>query len=224
MSDKTPYPRFLFSPTFFREPAVQAVRVQFGAKGELTAVKLLCESAAAGYALPWTEEVRQRLLKELPGVSYHLLEMIVRELVRCGMFDRRTFEKGGILSAVTLSDSYPLFSSELPTMTGKLRTLRPIDSISSEETAENTEETPVNSEETRNYSELYYHNSELSAQSSELSRNNSEQYHHHSELSRNNSELSRNNTELFRKSSEYSGKIENSPQNPSDYGTFKERS
>lgn len=203
MSDKTPYPRFLFSPTFFREPAVQAVRVQFGAKGELAAVKLLCESAAAGYALPWTEEVRQRLLKELPGVSYHLLEMIVRELVRCGMFDRRTFEKGGTLSAVTLSDSYPLFPSELPTMTGKLRTLRPMKGISSEKTA-------VNTEETRNYSEL-------SAQSSELSRNNSEQYHHHSELSRNNSEL-------FRKSSEYSGKIENSPQNPSDYGTFKERS
>ena len=191
MSDKTPYPRFLFSPTFFCDPAVQAVRVQFGAKGELTAVKLLCESAAAGYVLPWTEEVRQRLLKELPGISYHLLEMIVRELVRCGMFDRRKFEKGGTLSAVTLSDSYPLFPSEFPTMTGKFRTLRPIDGISSKETAENTEEIHVNSEKTNVYLEEIHDYSELSRIISEETPINTEKTHVNSELSPDYSELSR---------------------------------
>lgn len=118
---------FLFSPTLFDHPAVMAVREQFGAKGELTAVKLVCETAMHGYSVRDGEELRQRLLKVLPGVSYNLLGMIINVLVGKGLFDRRRF-KSGILESSLLKRSYL---------------------VSSDKTLVSSEETIINSEETK---------------------------------------------------------------------------
>lgn len=90
----------LFSPTLFGEPAVVAVRRQFGAKGEMTVVKLLCEIALNGYYAEWSGEVRHRLLGMLPGVSSSLPRMIVAELVMNGFVENVLFDCNVLTSEV----------------------------------------------------------------------------------------------------------------------------
>ncbi len=139
---------FLFSPTIFDEPAVQAVSRQFGAKGELTVVKLLCETALNGYYTEWTDEVRQRLLDALPGVSSNLLDMIVRELIKNGFFDRDTFQKSRILTSRNLQHQFFMSdkrSEIFPHLLVDPSVYRK--AVSSVKTAVSSEETPINSEE-----------------------------------------------------------------------------
>ena len=142
---------FLFSPTVFDDPAVKAVRRQFGAKGELAVVKLLCEIAVNGYYAEWSEEVRHRLIEALPGVSANLLEMIVRDLIKNGFFDKESFATSGILTSEELQRKFFMtdeHSQMLPHLLVDLSVYRRT-LINSEKTAVSSEETKINSEETK---------------------------------------------------------------------------
>ena len=120
---------------------------------ELATENMLCE-AAAGYDLPWTEQLRRRLLNSLPGVSCHLLSMIVTQLVRNRLFDASLPHVDGTLlsSRVPAVHSPLVSSSRLPFPAGKQvwepGTLRPLPTVNSGKTPVSSEETAVISEET----------------------------------------------------------------------------
>ena len=76
---------------FFSDEKMYAISGEFGIKGEITTIKLLCAVYRNGYYIEWTEMMKFKLLKELPGVSADLLEQVIKRLVKCGFFDKIMF-------------------------------------------------------------------------------------------------------------------------------------
>lgn len=90
---------FPFDVDFFEDEKIEAISGEFGIKGELTAIKLLCAIYKNGYFVVWCDLLKMKLLKRLPGVNAELLDQIVRRLVRWGFFDKTLFDSANILTS-----------------------------------------------------------------------------------------------------------------------------
>ncbi len=90
---------FPFDTDFFEDEKIVAISSEFGIKGEITAVKLLCEVYRNGYYLTWSQPARIKLVSKLKGVSPCLLDDIVRRLVKWGFFDKSLFDSANILTS-----------------------------------------------------------------------------------------------------------------------------
>ena len=101
---------FPFDVDFFEDDKISAVFVEFGIKGEIAAIKLLCAVYRNGYFIEWRDTVRIKLLRVLPGISPELLEQIVRSLVRWGFFDKALFDSANVLTSHGIQTRY--FSSK----------------------------------------------------------------------------------------------------------------
>lgn len=97
---KTGLDYFPFDVDFFSDEKIVAIAGEFGIKGEITAVKLLCAIYRNGYFIEWSEFMQYKLLKSLPGVSPELLNSIVLRLVKWNFFDRSLFDSSKVLSSV----------------------------------------------------------------------------------------------------------------------------
>ena len=85
---------FPFDVDFFEDEKIAAISGEFGLKGEIVAVKLLCAIYRNGYFILWSDMLRLKILRDLPGVSPDLLDKIVYRLVRWEFFDKALFESG----------------------------------------------------------------------------------------------------------------------------------
>ena len=116
--DKQKLDFFPFDTDFFEDEKIVALSSEFGIKGEITAVKLLCEVYRNGYYLPWSESVRIKLLSKLQGISSCLLDNIVSRLIKWGFFDKAMFESAMVLTSRGIQtryfSSYKRHSGELP--------------------------------------------------------------------------------------------------------------
>lgn len=97
---------FPFDVDFFEDEKIVAISGEFGIKGELTAIKLLCAIYRNGYFIEWSEMLQMKMLKSLPGVSIELLNSIVSRLVRWGFFDKDLFDSTSVLSSVGIQKRY----------------------------------------------------------------------------------------------------------------------
>ncbi len=79
---------------------------EFGIKGEIAVVKLLCAIYRNGYFYEWNEETRDKLLGELPTVSEGCLNDIVARLVRWGFFDKTLFHSAHVLTSAGIQKRY----------------------------------------------------------------------------------------------------------------------
>ena len=100
---------FPFDIDFFDDEKIVSIFSEFGSKGELVAVKLLCEVYRNGYFLEWKETVRIKLVQKMSGVSVGLLDQIVSRLVKWGFFDKTLFDTAQILTSRGIQSRY--FSS-----------------------------------------------------------------------------------------------------------------
>ncbi len=90
---------FPFDVDFFNDEKLIAVNGEFGLKGELTVVKLLCAIYRNGYFIEWSDMLKYKLIKELPGVTVNLLDMIIECLVKRKFFDKDLFDSAHILTS-----------------------------------------------------------------------------------------------------------------------------
>ena len=100
---------FPFDTDFFEDEKIVALSSEFGIKGEITAIKLLCEVYRNGYYLVLSEPVRIKLLSKLKGVSSSLFDDIVRRLTKWGFFDKSLFDTCQVLTSRGIQTRY--FSS-----------------------------------------------------------------------------------------------------------------
>lgn len=91
---------------FFDDEKITAVSGEFGIKGEITVIRLLCAIYRNGYFVQWNDLLKYKLLKNLPGVSEQLLECIVRRLVMWGFFDGDLFDTAGVLTSRGIQRRY----------------------------------------------------------------------------------------------------------------------
>lgn len=97
---------FSFDVDFFDDEKIMAISREFGIKGEITAVKLLCAIYRNGYFALWNDALKQKLLMVLPGVSEDLLVSIVNRLVLWGFFDKALFDSTGVLTSRGIQRRY----------------------------------------------------------------------------------------------------------------------
>lgn len=97
---------FSFNVDFFNDEKIEAISGEFGIKGEITIIKLLCAIYRNGYFIEWTEMLKMKLLKNLPGVSSDLLDQIIIRLVKWGFFDKNLFDSANILTSHGIQKRY----------------------------------------------------------------------------------------------------------------------
>lgn len=103
---------FPFDVDFFNDEKIFAIAGEFGIKGEITTVKLLCAVYRNGYYIEWTEMLKYKLLKELPGVSADLLDQIIKRLVKWDFFDKGLFDSASILTSIGIQRRYQTISTK----------------------------------------------------------------------------------------------------------------
>ncbi|MFC0278128.1 Lin1244/Lin1753 domain-containing protein [Enterococcus devriesei] len=90
----------------FEDEKIEAIAGEFGIKGELAVIKLLCAVYKKGYFVVWNDLTRATLLKRLPGVSKELLDQIVNRLVTWGFFDETLFNSAKVLTSENIQANY----------------------------------------------------------------------------------------------------------------------
>jgi|6_EtaG_2_1085325.scaffolds.fasta_scaffold04350_5 hypothetical protein len=97
---------FTFDVDFFEDEKIEAISGEFGIKGELVAIKLLCAIYRNGYFIVWNEMLKMKLLRNLQGINKELLEKILNRLVRWGFFDESLFNSEKILTSTGIQKRY----------------------------------------------------------------------------------------------------------------------
>ncbi len=97
---------FPFDVDFFEDEKIAAISGEFGLKGEIVAVKLLCAIYRNGYFILWNDALKMSLLRGLPGISLELLEQIVTRLVRWGFFEQTLFSTVSVLTSKGIQERY----------------------------------------------------------------------------------------------------------------------
>ena len=97
---------FPFDVDFFADEKIAAISGEFGLKGEIAAIKLLCAIYRNGYFIRWSEALKFKLLRDLPGVSSELLDQIVNRLVRWGFFDEALFDSVKVLTSRGIQERF----------------------------------------------------------------------------------------------------------------------
>lgn len=103
---KTGLDYFPFDCDFFEDEKIVAIAGEFGIKGELAAIKLLCAIYRNGYFIEWSEMLKLKMLQKLPGISSELFDQILNRLVRWGFFDASLFGSVKVLTSVGIQRRY----------------------------------------------------------------------------------------------------------------------
>lgn len=139
---KTGLQYFPFDVDFFSDEKVVCIGGEFGVKGELTIIRLLCAIYRNGYFISWNDNLKYKLKRDMDGVTGELLEQVVRTLVRRGFFDESLFNSDSILTSEGIQRRYfeatrlRKRGQDLPYLLGSIL-------VSNEETSVSNEETRV---------------------------------------------------------------------------------
>jgi len=91
---------------FFEDEKIVAIAREFGVKGEIIALRLLCAVYRNGYFALWDEAMKIKLLQNVPGVSSDGLEQIVSRLVKWGLFDGSLFRSVRVMTSRGIQKRY----------------------------------------------------------------------------------------------------------------------
>ena len=103
---KTGLDYFPFDVDFFEDEKMIAIAGEFGLKGEIVAVKLLCAVYRNGYFIEWSDMLKMKMLRSLPGISPELFDQILNRLVRWGFFDASLFDSVKVLTSRGIQRRY----------------------------------------------------------------------------------------------------------------------
>lgn len=104
---KTGLDYFPFDIDFFQDEKIVCIAGEFGIKGEMVAIRLLCAIYKdKGYYAEWNEQLIYKLSKEMQGVSAGLIEQIVRRLAKWGFFDEALLVSASILTSRAIQRRY----------------------------------------------------------------------------------------------------------------------
>ena len=90
----------------FSDEKMVPISVEFGIKGEIIVIRLLCAIYRNSYFIEWSELMRYKFAKEMPSVSSELLESVVERLVKWECFNREMFETYHVLTSEGIQRRY----------------------------------------------------------------------------------------------------------------------
>ena len=83
---------------FFEDEKILAISGEFAVKGEIIALRLLCEIYKNGYFVEWSELLKNKMAR-LGGLSAGLIEEVVIKLVKYRFFDESLFCEHKVLTS-----------------------------------------------------------------------------------------------------------------------------
>lgn len=89
----------------FDDELIEGISGEFGIKGELAVVKLLCAVYKKGYFVVWNDLMQAKIAKQIQG-SKDLANQIVARLVEWGFFDKNLFDSAKVLTSVNIQNRY----------------------------------------------------------------------------------------------------------------------
>lgn len=90
----------------FSDEKMAPICVEYGIKGEIIVIHLLCAIYRNGYFIEWTDMMKYKLSKDMPGVSVELLEQVVGRLVKWGFFEQTLFDTAKVLTSAGIQRRY----------------------------------------------------------------------------------------------------------------------
>lgn len=99
---------FPFDVDFFEDDKVALIEAEFGAKGVIVAIRLLCKIYKTnGYYYQWGEDECLLLSRQLgDGFAPSLVKEILAGLIRRSFFDKGVFDRSGILTSAGIQRRY----------------------------------------------------------------------------------------------------------------------
>ena len=96
---------FPFDVHFFDDKIMKGISGEFGAKGQLATVKLLCAVYQNGYFVVWDDLTRADIAGGIQG-STDLVDQVVSRLVKWGFFDKTLFDSAKVLTSLDIQSTY----------------------------------------------------------------------------------------------------------------------
>lgn len=90
----------------FDDEKIRPISGEFGIKGQIALIHLLCAIYRNGYFILWTDRLKYTLCSKMPGINEELLEMIVIRLVKWGFFDENLFSSVKVLTSKAIQERY----------------------------------------------------------------------------------------------------------------------
>ena len=107
--NKTGLDYFPLDVDFFEEEKILAISGEFAVKGEIIALRLLCEIYRNGYFVEYSELLKNKLAR-LGGLSGGLVDEVVGKLVKYGFFEGSLFSGENILTSKGIQKRFVLAS------------------------------------------------------------------------------------------------------------------
>lgn len=90
----------------FENKKVALISAEFGYKGEVIFLRILCAIYRNGYYLEWNDFQKMNLLSRLPRISVFLLERVVEKLMILGLFEKSMFDTYKIITSKNIQEVY----------------------------------------------------------------------------------------------------------------------
>lgn len=90
----------------FDDEKIRPISGEFGIKGQIALIHLLCAIYRNGYFILWTDRLKYTLCDKMPGINEELLDMIVIRLVKWGFFDENLFNSVKVLTSKAIQNRY----------------------------------------------------------------------------------------------------------------------
>jgi hypothetical protein len=96
---------FSFDVDFFEDEKITAIFVEFGIKGEIIAIRLLCAIYRNSYFAKWDVPLKMKIAKS-SGLAPDLIDKVVDRLVKWEFFDNTLFNSSNILTSKGIQKRY----------------------------------------------------------------------------------------------------------------------
>jgi hypothetical protein len=98
---------FSFDVDFFNDDKIELISSEFGLKGELIAIRLLCHIYRNGYYYTWGKDESLLFAKRVGnGITGTLVNEVVEGLIKRSFFDKRVFDSFSILTSKGIQKRY----------------------------------------------------------------------------------------------------------------------
>jgi len=106
-TNKTGIDYFSFDVDFFNDDKIQLIEAEFGTKGSIIAIRLLCKIYNEGYYYGWGED-QCLLFAKNSGSEFTpaIVQNIVNGLIRRSFFDANCYEKYHVLTSAGIQRRY----------------------------------------------------------------------------------------------------------------------
>lgn len=89
---------FSFDIDFFEDEKIEPISGEFGIKGEIIVIRLLCAVYRNGYFAMWNEQTKMTLANRCK-VSSELVEQVINRLVKWGFIEKTLFDSAKVITS-----------------------------------------------------------------------------------------------------------------------------